>query len=85
MVTKLKQNTLVMKFGGTSVGPIDGLNHVEQIVRQANREWQRVVVVSSAFSKVTDALLESARQAPKETRSHFKKLWKCSANVITRP
>jgi aspartate kinase len=63
MSTKRTQNKVVMKFGGTSVGSIDGLEHVVEIVKQANSEWQHIVVVTSAFSKVTDALLESASQA----------------------
>ena len=66
-----KINTLIMKFGGTSVGSIDGLAQVVQIVRQASLDWQQVVVVSSAFSKVTDALLESARQAAKGDLAPF--------------
>lgn len=66
-----KINTLIMKFGGTSVGSIDGLEQVVQIVRQASLDWQQVVVVSSAFSKVTDALLESARQAAKGDLAPF--------------
>lgn len=68
-----ENNTLVMKFGGTSVGSIDGLEHVVQIVRQATRDWQQVVVVSSAFSNVTDALLESARQAARGNQVPFQK------------
>ena len=66
-----KNNTLVMKFGGTSVGSLDGLEHVVEIVNQARKEWKQVVVVSSAFSKVTDALMESARQASHGNLSQF--------------
>lgn len=66
-----EKQTLVMKFGGTSVGCIEGLEQVVKIVRQATQEWQRVAVVSSAFSKVTDALLESARQASRGHLSQF--------------
>ena len=66
-----EKNTLVMKFGGTSVGSLDGLDHVVEIVNQARTEWKEVVVVSSAFSKVTDALLESAKQASHGNLSQF--------------
>lgn len=62
---------LVMKFGGTSVGSLEGLEQVVKIVRQATTDWQQVAVVSSAFSKVTDALLESARQAAKGNQRPF--------------
>lgn len=49
--------TLVMKFGGTSVGCVDALTRAVQIIRDAKRDWARVVVVTSAMSGVTDLLL----------------------------
>ncbi|HUH97047.1 MAG TPA: aspartate kinase [Anaerolineales bacterium] len=55
--------TLVMKFGGTSVGSSAALAHVTQIVRKARAEWPRLVVVTSAMSGATNLLLESASQA----------------------
>src|SRR5271157_1969672 len=59
---KSKQ-TLVMKFGGTSVGSAEALDYVTQIIREARAEWPRVVVVTSAMSGVTNLLLDSALQA----------------------
>src|SRR5271157_3306510 len=59
---KSKQ-TLVMKFGGTSVGSTEALVHATQIVREAHTEWPRVVVVTSAMSGVTNLLLDSASYA----------------------
>lgn len=58
-----KFGTVVMKFGGTSVGSQTAMRHVIEIVRKASSEWQQVLVVSSAFNGVTDALLSSACQA----------------------
>ncbi|MFN8426335.1 MAG: aspartate kinase [Anaerolineales bacterium] len=55
--------TLVMKFGGTSVGSADALACAVQIIRDAKRDWARVVVVTSAMSGVTDLLLQSASLA----------------------
>lgn len=55
--------TLVMKFGGTSVGSARAMTNVVQIVREARSEWPRVVVITSALSGVTNLLLESAAQA----------------------
>ncbi len=49
--------TLVMKFGGTSVGCVDALTRAVQIIRDAKKDWARVVVVTSAMSGVTDLLL----------------------------
>ncbi len=55
--------TLVMKFGGTSVGSADAIRTSAEIVRAAQRTWPRVVVVASAMSGVTDALLTGAHTA----------------------
>jgi aspartokinase/homoserine dehydrogenase 1 len=49
--------TLVMKFGGTSVGSADAICRAVKIVRQAREEQaERVAVVVSAMSGVTDLL-----------------------------
>ncbi len=55
--------TLVMKFGGTSVGSAAALQNVVQIIRSAKQEWKRVVVVTSALAGVTNLLLDSAASA----------------------
>lgn len=56
----MSKQTLVMKFGGTSVGSIDALAKATQIVRDARAQYPRVVVITSAMSGVTDLLLKSA-------------------------
>jgi aspartokinase/homoserine dehydrogenase 1 len=58
----LKQ-TLVMKFGGTSVGSVDALTKATQIIKDARVEYPRVVVIASAMSGVTDLLLKCATLA----------------------
>jgi bifunctional aspartokinase / homoserine dehydrogenase 1 len=55
--------TLVMKFGGTSVGSADALKQAAQIIRDARAQYPRVVVIASAMSGVTDLLLRSATLA----------------------
>jgi len=55
--------TLVMKFGGTSVGSVGALRQVVNIIAEARKNWTRLVVVTSAMSGVTDLLLESADRA----------------------
>jgi len=60
---KEENGTLVMKFGGTSVGSAGAFGHVAGIIRQARAEWHNVVVVTSAMSGVTNALLNSALKA----------------------
>jgi len=55
--------TLVMKFGGTSVGSVDALTRATQIIKEAREQTPRVVVITSAMSGVTDLLLKSATLA----------------------
>lgn len=55
--------TLIMKFGGTSVGSAGAIRSTVEIVRAAQRDWPQVVVVASAMSGVTDALLKGAHTA----------------------
>jgi aspartate kinase len=57
------QKTLVMKFGGTSVGDADAMARAAQIVKDACTDWPRVVVVTSAISGATNLLLDGATQA----------------------
>ena len=57
------KDTLVMKFGGTSVGSAQAIRQVIEIVRVAKVEWQNVAIVVSAMSGVTDKLLNAAKSA----------------------
>lgn len=57
------KKTLVMKFGGTSVGSAKALTKVIDIVKDARKEFPRVVVITSAMAGVTDLLLECVKQA----------------------
>ena len=58
-------NTLVLKFGGTSVGSVSAIRKSIKIVIEVKENWENVVVVISALSGVTDKLLESAQAASK--------------------
>jgi aspartokinase/homoserine dehydrogenase 1 len=55
--------TLTMKFGGTSVGSPGAFRRAAAIVLEQAAAWDRVVVVVSAMSGVTDALVRGARMA----------------------
>jgi aspartokinase/homoserine dehydrogenase 1 len=55
--------TLVMKFGGTSVGSESAIRDVLGIVSSERKSWPRLVVVTSAMSGVTNLLLDTAAQA----------------------
>src|SRR5215831_18801995 len=54
--------TVVMKFGGTSVGDPDKLKSVARRLAAAREEGARVVAVLSAMGRTTDDLLDLARQ-----------------------
>lgn len=58
-----EKQTLVMKFGGTSVGSVEALSQATQIIKDARDEYPRLVVIASAMSGVTDLLLKSASLA----------------------
>ncbi|HNM24739.1 MAG TPA: bifunctional aspartate kinase/homoserine dehydrogenase I [Saprospiraceae bacterium] len=53
----------VLKFGGTSVGTPDTIRGLLDILTMYYRRGDRFTVVFSAFSKVTDTLIELARRA----------------------
>ncbi len=48
---------IVMKFGGTSVGSIDKIKNVANIVKTTFSEGHEVVVVLSAMAGETDRLI----------------------------
>jgi aspartate kinase len=54
---------IVMKFGGTSVGSPERIAQAAQLAADSAAKGHQVVVVTSAMSKVTDALIAAARQA----------------------
>ena len=56
------QGTVVMKFGGTSVGDPDRLKRVAARLVTAREEGNRVVGVLSAMGRTTDELLDLAAQ-----------------------
>ena len=58
----VKKPLRIMKFGGTSVGDATRIRKVVEIIREAARESE-VVVVVSAMSGVTNRLIEAATQA----------------------
>jgi aspartokinase/homoserine dehydrogenase 1 len=59
----MPEKTLVMKFGGTSVGSADALVNATQIIKDAQVDWPRLVVVTSAMAGVTNLLLDCAALA----------------------
>jgi aspartate kinase len=56
-------STLVMKFGGTSVGSPAAIQQTAKIIQKHKTDWENLVVVVSAMSGITDKLILSARLA----------------------
>ena len=64
--------TIVLKFGGTSVGSIDRIKKVCKIIAAYKQKKNRVLVVSSAMSGVTNDLVKKSRQISNNfTRSEY--------------
>ncbi len=55
--------TIVMKFGGTSVGNAEAIGQAANLVKQESERWDRTVVVVSAMRGVTDVLINGALTA----------------------
>jgi aspartokinase/homoserine dehydrogenase 1 len=53
---------LVLKFGGTSVGSPGAIQNIIEILKDKEHEGRTAAVVVSAFSGVTDALIDMARK-----------------------
>ena len=53
---------VVLKFGGTSVGTIERIKKVADIISNFRKKNYKVIVVSSAMSGVTNDLIKKSRQ-----------------------
>ena len=54
--------TVVLKFGGTSVGSIDRIKKVCKIIASYKKKRNRVVVISSAMTGATNDLVNKSKQ-----------------------
>ena len=53
--------TIVLKFGGTSVGSVDRIKKVCKIIASYKKKKYKVVVISSAMSGVTNELVKKSK------------------------
>ena len=53
--------TVVLKFGGTSVGSIDRIKKICKIIASYKKKKNKVVVISSAMSGVTNELVKKSK------------------------
>jgi aspartokinase/homoserine dehydrogenase 1 len=60
-----KNSTLVMKFGGSSVGNVEAFDQATNLVINNSKTWKNLLVVVSAISGITDLLLSTAENAVK--------------------
>ncbi len=65
-IMKVKNDIIVMKFGGTSVGNTDKIKKVADRVIKSKNEGLKVVVVVSAMGDTTDSLIDLAGNISKE-------------------
>jgi aspartate kinase len=61
MTRNLPMTLIVQKYGGTSMGSVERIEHVAGKVAQAQAQGHQVVVVVSAMSGETDRLIKLAR------------------------
>ena len=54
--------TVVLKFGGTSVGSIDRIKNVAKIISSYKKKKMGVIVVSSAMSGTTNKLIKKTKE-----------------------
>ena len=52
----------VLKFGGTSVGTIERIQHVAKIIEKEHNENNQIIVVVSAMSGKTNELLKLSKE-----------------------
>jgi aspartate kinase len=57
--------TVVLKFGGTSVGNIDRIKNVAKIIATYKKKKLGVIVVSSAMSGITNQLIKQTKELSK--------------------
>ncbi len=74
-------DTLVMKFGGSTVGTTTALTQVLSIVLHERERWNRMVLVVSALDGVTDSLIEAAHLAQLGNQRGYRRI---VANLRTR-
>lgn len=67
-------NTLIMKFGGSSVGTTTALTQVLSIVLHERERAKRLMLVVSALEGVTDSLIEAAHLAQLSNRRGYRRI-----------
>ena len=66
--------TLVMKFGGSTVGTTTALTQLASIVLHERERWDQLLIVVSALDGVTDQLIEAAHLAKLDNRRGYRRI-----------
>ncbi len=74
-------STLVMKFGGASLGTATAFSQVLNIVMSESPNWDHILLVVSALEGVTDVLLEAANLARIDNQRGYRRI---AANLRSR-
>ena len=61
----------VFKFGGSSVGSVENIKRIIGIIRSEKENGEEVALVCSAFSKVTDQLINAGKLAEKKDNTTY--------------
>lgn len=64
----------VLKFGGTSVGTVESINQVIQIIKENLDEGRKIAVVYSAMGGVTNRLIEVGKMASQSDLEYMEQL-----------
>ncbi|MEJ7673699.1 MAG: hypothetical protein WKF59_13620 [Chitinophagaceae bacterium] len=64
----------VLKFGGSSVANANNINSVIEIIKQASKKNNNIVIILSALGGTTDGLLEAVTLASNSDISYKEKL-----------
>jgi aspartokinase/homoserine dehydrogenase 1 len=64
----------VLKFGGTSVGTVESINQVIQIIKENLDEGRKIAVVYSAMGGVTNRLIEIGKMASQSDPEYSEQL-----------
>ena len=56
----------VLKFGGTSVGTIDRIQHVANIIKKEQSAGNKVIAIVSAMAEKTNELIQFSNQISKD-------------------
>lgn len=67
-------HTLVMKFGGSSIGMTTGLAQMVSVVQRERTQVEQIVLVVAALEGVTDALLDAADLARQNNRRGYRRI-----------